>query len=266
MAKVLLVTSLKGGVGKSTVAAGISAALALLGKRTLALDLDLTVRSLELIMGLEGKTVFNSLDVLEGRCSLERAVVAHEELDGLYLLAAPRLDARELDFGKLFDSLACFAPDGKELDFIIIDAQARDKEIIRAVSQYCDSALVPLSHSPSSVRAAEQTGELLREVGVGEVKLVVNGFDAEGVLRGGRIGLAELIDSTRLMLTGVVPYDRELELCSDGGKTICTLPKSSNTRRAFMNIAARLDGEQVSLFDGFAGNVYKKILQNSKSY
>ncbi len=261
MAKVLLVTSLKGGVGKSTVAAGISASLALLGKRTLALDFDFTVRSLELILGLEGKTVFNSFDVLEGRCSLERAVVAHGELDGLYLLAAPKLDARELDFGKLFDSLTNFAPDGKSLDFIIIDAQARDTDVIRALSKRLDLALVPCSHSPSSVRAAEQTGELLRECGVNETKLVVNGFDADGVIRGGRIGLAELIDSTRLMLMGAIPYDRELELCSDGGEPISALPKSSNTRRAFMNIAARLDGGQSPLFDGLAGNVYKKILQ-----
>ena len=261
MAKVLLVTSLKGGVGKSTVAAGISAALALSGKRTLALDLDFAVRSLELILGLEGKTVFNSLDVLEGRCSLERAVVAHGELDGLYLLAAPRLDTRELDFGKLFDSLGDFSPDGKALDYIIVDAQARDTEIIRAVSRHLDAALVPCSHSPSSVRAAEQTGEFLRECGVNETKLIVNGFDPDGVIRGGRMSLTELIDSTGLMLTGVVPYDRELELCSDSGETIGTLPKSSNTRRAFMNIAARLDGGQSPLFDGFAGNVYKKILQ-----
>ena len=263
MAKIVLVTTTKGGVGKSTVAAGVSAALALSGKRVLVLDLDLSVRSLELIMGLESKTVFNSLDVASERACVERAVLAHEKVGGLYFLAAPSLESSkvsDLDIKKLFEKLLGFADDGKELDYIVIDAQARETELIREVSPYCDTALVPVSHSPSSVRAAEMTGELLRDFGAKEVKLIVNGFDAEGVLRSGRVALAELIDSSRLMLLGVVPYDRELELLGDVGELITALVKSSNTKRAFENIASRLDGEQTPLFNGFSGSTYKKLL------
>ena len=269
MAKTVMVTSLKGGVGKSTVAAGISTALALSGKRVLSLDFDFDVRSLELIMGVESKTVFNSLDVLEGRCPLGRAVVTHERVGGLYLLAAPSLscsEASRLDFKKLFCQLNDFVDDGKELDYIIIDAQAKDEDVILAVSPYCDTVLVPCSHSPASERAAELTGERLSRVGAKEIKLVVNGFDAEGVLRSDRVGVAELIDSTRLMLLGVVPYDSELELLEEKGELVDVLPKSSNTRRAFANIAVRLDGGQVPLFDGFSGSLYKKVLQIKMGY
>lgn len=263
MAKWVLVSSVKGGVGKSTVAAGISTALALSGKKVLALDFDFAVRSLELVLGLESKTVFNSLDVTSERVSLERAVIRHEKVGELYFLAAPSLDSKkalDLDVKKLFEKLQGFADDGKELDYIVIDAQASEAELIREISPCCEVALVPVSHSASSVRAAEQTGELLRDLGAKEVKLVVNGFDAEGVLHSGRVGLAELIDSSRLMLLGVVPYDRELELLGDSGELITALPKSSNTKRAFENIASRLGGEQIPLFNGFSGSTYKKLL------
>ncbi len=264
MAKTVMVTSCKGGVGKSTVAAGISAALALSGKKVLAVDLDFSVRSLELILGLESKTVFNAFDMLEGRCSLGGAVVMHEKIGGLYLLAAPKLEiseASKLDFKRLFDEAKSFSEDGKEFDYIVVDVQAKDTDVIRSVAPYCDKALVLCSQSPSSVRAAELTGILLKDSGVTDTKLVVNGFDADGVLRSGRTGIIEMIDSARLMLSGVVPYDRELELLGEKGEPLSALPKSSNARRAFMNIAARLEGEQIPLFDGFTGGVYKKLLQ-----
>lgn len=268
MANTVMITSLKGGVGKSTVTAGISTALALLGKRVLVLDFDFTVRSLELILGLESKTVFNAFDVTNGRCSLKRALVMHEKVDGLYFLAAPKLESAEiatLDFKQLFDEASTFSEDGKEFDYIIVDTQAKDADIIRKISPYCDRALVVSTQSPSSVRAAELTGLLLRESGVADTKLVINGFDADGVMRSGRPGLVEIIDSTRLMLLGAVPYDRELELVSEKGDGIDTMPKSANTRRAFMNIAARLNGGQTPLFDGLNGGIYKKVLQIKKS-
>ncbi len=269
MAKIVLVTTTKGGVGKSTVAAGVSAALALSGERVLVIDLDFAVRSLELILGLESKTVFNSLDVTEGRCPIKRAVAECDGVGGLYLLAAPsqsQADASRLDLQKLFDEIKSFSEGEGAIDYIIVDAQANNTDIIRGVSPYCTTALVPCTHSPASVRAAEQTGELLRDCGIGEIKLVVNEFDAEGVLHSERVGIAELIDTSRLMLLGVVPYDRELELIGENGEALDKLPKSSNTKRAFVNIAARLDGTQVPLFDGFAGSIYKKVLQNKKIY
>ena len=268
MASTVMITSIKGGVGKSTITAGISTALALSGKRVLVIDFDFTVRSLELILGSENKTVFNSFDVTNGRCSLGRAMVMHEKVSGLYFLAAPKLDGAEassLDFGRLFNEVKSFEEDGKKFDYIIVDAQAKDADIIREISPYCDRALVVSSQSPSSIRAAELTGVLLNTCGVRDTKLVVNGFDAEGVLNSGRIGLIEMIDTARLMLLGAVPYDRELELISEKGDGIDTLPKADNTRRAFMNIAARLDGGQTPLFDGFAGGIYKKVLQIKKS-
>ena len=268
MANTVMITSLKGGVGKSTIAVGISAALAASGKRVLMLDFDFTVRSLELILGLESKTVFNSLDVIEGRCSLGRALVAHEKTSGLYLLAAPKLDctdAAKLDFKRLFDELKSFSEDGKGFDFIIVDAQAKDSEVIREISPYCDKALVISSQSPSSVRAAELTGILLNVCDVRDTKLIVNGFDADGVVNSGRTGLVEMIDASRLMLLGAVPYDRELELVSEKGDVADVLSVSGNTRRAFTNIAARLSGGQIPLFNGFAGGIYKKVLQTKKS-
>ena len=264
MAKTVIVTSCKGGVGKSTVTAGISAALALSGKRALAIDFDFTVRGLELLLGVENSTVFNWLDVMDGRCDLSRAIIPHGKLGGLYFLAAPRLeqaDASSLDFHGLFGKIKDFRDDGKEFDYVIADVHGKDSDTVRKISEFCDKALVLCDHSPASVRAAELTGELLRDCGVGDSKLLINSFDADGALRGNRTGIIELIDTSRLMLAGVVPYDKELELLGENGELIDALPKASNTGRAFMNITARLEGDHVPLFNGFAGGVYKKLLQ-----
>ncbi len=265
MSQTVLVTSCKGGIGKSTVAANLSMALAMAGYTVLAIDCDFRMRCLDLIMGFENSSVFNLYDVTSKRCSLERAIVKDDEMPSLYFLAAPsdrHADVSPEDFDALVKSACEYEPDGRGFDYIIIDAPAADDESISMSAPVCDQAIIVCSHMPSSIRAAIFTSELLGEYGVSKQKLVINTFDVKSALACDRLGIIEMIDSSKTMLMGIVPYDRELMICQENGELINKFKKRNNAKAAFINIAKRLCGRQIPLFEGFSGKDYVKVLSN----
>lgn len=268
MAETLLVTSCKGGVGKSTVAANLSLALAKDNYRVVAIDCDLTMRSLDLVMGLENESMFNLCDVICGRCTLEKALVKDSRAKNLYFLAAPSGRHVSVDtesFAELIRSVKEYKIDGEPVDYVVIDAPADDECSIALTAPVCDEAIIVCSHMPSAIRAANYTCELLDNYKVEKQRLVINGFDAIGVLERGRAGIIEMIDLSKTKLLGVVPYDSEFALSQEKGELFDSLPKRNNVREAFASIAKRLAGKQVPLFDGFIGKQYKKVLSSDNS-
>lgn len=268
MAETVLVTSSKGGVGKTTVAANLSLALALDNYRVIAIDCDFTMRSLDLVMGHENDAMFNLCDVICGRCTLEKALVKDLRAKNLYFLAAPSdihvsVDAE--NFSKLIRSVKEYRIDGEPVDYIIIDAPADDERSISLAAPVCGEAIIVCSHMPSAIRAANYTCELLDDFKVEKQRLVINSFDAVGVLERGRIGIIEMIDSSKTKLLGIVPCDSEFALSQEKGELFDSLPKRNNVRESFANIAKRLEGKQVPLFDGFMGKQYKKVLCSDNS-
>lgn len=263
MAETVLVTSCKGGIGKSTVAANLSLALAQDKYRVIAVDCDFRMRCLDLIMGHENAAMFNLCDVIEERCTLERALVKDNRAGCLYFLAAPSNRHVSVDpegFTKLIKKLKEYKPDGEPVDYIVIDAPAADDDSIALSAPESDEAIIVCSHMPSAIRAAAFTCELLDEYKVKKQRLVINSFDAKSALDCNRTGIIEMIDSSRTRLLGIVPYDRELMLHQEKGELIDRLSKRNNARAAFKIIAKRLAGRQIPLFDGFVGKQYKKIL------
>ncbi len=243
LCKTVMVTSCKGGVGKSTVTANLAFALARRGKRVLALDCDFSNRSLDLIFGCEDSVVYDVSDVICGRCDIEKAVLSDNRSENLFFCGAPLEAEEEIDGEKLSEVLYA-ARDRFNLDFILIDTPGASGETVELVAKCADTALIIASHQPTAARAAERTGMLLDRLGVPDQRLIVNAFDPEAVASGLRIGINELIEKTHTRILGIVPQEYELSLSQEYGK-LCAEVENKSMKRisvAFDNIAARLCG------------------------
>ncbi len=251
----ILVTSCKGGVGKSTVSIGVATALATLGKRVLLIDFDLGNRSLDLMLGMQDDIIYDIADLATKRADAEDAVKVHHKYPNLAFIGAPfryENDITEEGFKAALDEL----DEVFEFDFIIVDTSGGAHESVSLSAPSCESAIIVSSQSPIAIRAAEKSGMILDEHGIAEQFLIINGFD---VSAGNRAGVLEMIDRTRTPLLGIVPMDVKLSELNENGKNIFD-GKKCNSRTAFENIAKRMTGENVSLLRGFVGIKRDKIL------
>jgi len=254
----ILITSCKGGVGKSTVCIGIATALATLGKRVLLIDFDLGNRSLDLMLGLEDSFIYDICDLVLGRADCESAVTLHPVYPSLAFIGAPFRYNGEMtaeDFKNALDRLE----NVYDFDFVFIDTSGGAHESVALSAPVCDTALIVSSQNPTAIRAAEKSGMMLDENEVENQYLVVNGMDMSPESFKKRAGILEMIDRTRTPLIGIVPLDAHLSLLSEEGKNVF-YEKSSNSRTAFINIARRLCKENVPLLDGFKRIRRKRFL------
>ncbi len=262
--KTVLVTSCKGGVGKSTAVANISMSLATRGKRVLAVDCDFSNRSLDLIFGCENSVLYDIGDVLLGRIGIERAVLCDERSENLFFCPAP-LEAEEDFDPEALKNVLKQAAESLDLDFILIDTPGAAGKPLEIAAKASDSALIVVSHQPTAARAAEKSGILLDRFGVEDQRLIINSFDIEAVEMSMRTGVNELIDRTGTQIIGIIPQEYELSLAQEKGILASQVNTQSMKRvsRAFDNIAARLCGETVPLLRKVCGAKKRKALLES---
>ncbi len=246
-------TSLKGGVGKSTVAANVAFQLTKSGASVLLCDLDFDVRSLDLIMGYEDSLMFDISDVLTGRCSYSDAVITDSRTEGLYFIGAPYKFSDTISKEDFANGIKKIASE-QSLDYIILDTSGADTFILGCALDASDEALVIASHTPASLRGAQRSAELCENANV-KPRLIVNNFDYNSVAGGKRIGMIDIIDSTRVPLLGVVPYDANLIYAQEKG--LLASDDSFISYRAFKNIASRIIADKT-------GERYTPILKGVK--
>ena len=254
----ILVTSCKGGVGKSTVSAGLSIALSRLGKRVLLIDFDLGNRSLDLMLGLEDELIYDVCDLTAGRADCESVVHLCAAYPNLAFIGAPFRYEGGMTATSLGDALHRLE-EVYAFDYIVIDTSGGAHESVALSAPVCDTGVIVSSQNPTSIRAAEKSGLILDESGLSEQYLVINGFDMQPESAKERAGIIEMIDRTRTRLLGIVPMDVRLALLSEKGKSVFD-GEGGNARTAFENIANRLCGAHIPLLAGFKGVKRRKLL------
>lgn len=232
MAQVYIVASGKGGAGKSTVTAGLSAALTERKKKVLCVDADVGSKSLDLILSLGEDFVFSWQDVLSGACLPESALLRAEGVPALLL---PPFELKEAG-PEIFCLL--LEPYGKEFDYIFIDLPPGWSAFSEAAAQAAGKALIVTTPDALCVRSAAFVSEKIGGC-LSDVRLIVNRFDREEALLGRQLSLDDCVDRIAAGLIGVIPEDRALAFPPASGKlTDCA-------RGAFERTAARIDGENL---------------------
>lgn len=257
--KIILVTSCKGGVGKSTVAANLAFSLANREKKVLLADCDFDVRCLDLMLGVEDEIMYDLYDAAKGRADIEKVLIKDERSEYLRFAAAPYKGGRDItseEFSGLIDKMLEY----DDFDYIILDTPGSLGVPAILESERANCAIIVASHQPTSIRAAGQTGEYLAKANIPDIRLLINSFDIEAAVEGDRPGINEIIDRSYIQLCGIVPYERELMLGAESGKLACQF-KKSNAAAAFDNIAGRLEGLYIPLFRGFSGMRTKKQIK-----
>ena len=241
MAQIILVASGKGGVGKSSVTAFLGKALVKQNKKVLLIDLDVMLKSLDIILGCTEKCVYDWCDVLEGRADAENAVVKGEN-GNPDLLCAPVSFSPSITQ----NGLAPFIEPLKEnYDYIFLDAPAGLGEMLMLGSQIADFALTVATPDEVCVRSANMAADMMKKYGMnGEIRLIINRFRKKDVRKGSLLNADSVIDKTGVRLIGIVPEDSAVKFFSVSGKP---LSPRSQAYPAFERIALRLDGKNIPL-------------------
>ncbi len=237
----IVITSGKGGTGKTSTAAGVAACLAAMGRRVLCLDGDIGLRNLDLTLGMTEQVVMDFTDVIQGRCSLSRAAVEHPKIKNLFLLTAPVTLPDGIDE----DSMrALMRRIRSQFDYCIIDCPAGVGVGFRLATCAADRAIVVCNTDYASLRDGQAAVQRLRRLSM-PVHLVVNRVKPR-LLRKLRMDLDDAMDQTGLPLLGVVPEDETVTLAAARGLSIITVTRKG-AAVAYYNIAKRITGQRTPL-------------------
>ena len=246
MGEVIVVTSGKGGVGKTTASANIATGLALKGKKVVVVDTDIGLRNLDVVMGLENRIVFDIVDVVEGTCRLKQGLIRDKRCESLYLLpAAQTRDKTAVNpeqMKKLTDELR------KEFDYIVVDSPAGIEQGFQNSISGADKAIIVTTPEISAVRDADRVIGLLEAKEIDYVKLLVNRIRPEMVEKGDMMNVDDIVDILAVDLIGVVPDDEEIVISTNKGEP-AVLSEGSLASQAFRNICSRIEGEEIDLLD-----------------
>jgi septum site-determining protein MinD len=241
-ARVITVTSGKGGVGKTTVTANLGVALAMLGKKVVTLDADIGLRNLDVILGLENRIVYDLVDVVEGRCKLRQAMIKHKSYPDLFLI--PAAQTRDKTAVSPSDMIEITEKLREDYDFILVDSPAGIERGFRNAVASADDVLIVTNPEVSSVRDADRIIGLLEAEEKGPGKLIVNRVKIDMVKRGEMLSMEDVVDILAINLIGVVPEDESVLMSSNRGEPAAG-DDNSKAGQAFRNIARRLTGEEV---------------------
>lgn len=246
MSEVIVVTSGKGGVGKTTTSANIGTGLALAGKKVALLDADTGLRNLDIIMGLENRVVYNLIDVIEGNCKLKNALIKDKRYENLSLL--PAAQTRDKDavspeqMQKLCESLK------EEFDFVIIDCPAGIEQGFKNAIAGADRAIVVTNPEVSAVRDADRIIGLLEANELKNPMLILNRIRVDMVERGDMLALEDVTDILAIDTLGIVPDDESIVVSANRGEPAVADP-NSKAGQAYRNIAQRLMGNDVPFME-----------------
>ncbi|MGB9594842.1 MAG: septum site-determining protein MinD [Candidatus Poribacteria bacterium] len=254
--KSFVVTSGKGGVGKTTITSNLGSALALRGKKVCVVDADIGLRNLDVAMGLENRVVYDLVEVIEGKCKLKKALVKDKRSESLFLLPASQTRNKDDISPEQMKRLILMLKEEEEFEYVLIDSPAGIEQGFKNAIAGADEAIIVTTPEIASIRDADKVIGLLQAEEIYDPKLIINRLAFDLVKRKDMMDKDDIIDILAIKLLGVIPEDKQVIVSTGKGEPIVYSENNSASAAAFKRIARRLEGENVPLFgigenDGF---------------
>lgn len=261
MGKVIVITSGKGGVGKTTTAANLGTGLAAAGQKVCLVDTDIGLRNLDVVLGLENRIVYDLLDVVEGNCKVRQALIKDKQF-GNDLVLLPAAQTREKDAVSPEQMKKLMTVLKRDYDFVLLDSPAGIEHGFKNAVAGADLAIVVTTPEISAVRDADRIVGLLEAAELYDPQLIINRVRPDMVRKGDMMDIDDIDDILAIPILGVVPDDQDIIVSTNRGEPVVT-DKKSRPGQAYRNIVQRLLGEDVPLMDLQERKVihwFKKIL------
>ena len=245
MSEVIVVTSGKGGVGKTTTSANVGTGLAAKGKKVVLIDTDIGLRNLDVVMGLENRIVYNLVDVVEGNCRVKQALIKDKRHPSLYLLPSAQTKdksaVREDQMIKMIEYLK------QHFEYIILDCPAGIEQGFKNAIAGADRALVVTTPEVSAIRDADRIIGLLEANEFTKIDLIINRLRVDMVRRGDMMSSADVIDILSIPLIGIVPDDENVVIATNQGEPL--VGNNTLAGKAYQNICCRVLGQEVPFME-----------------
>ncbi|MBC1691208.1 septum site-determining protein MinD [Listeria welshimeri] len=245
MGEAIVITSGKGGVGKTTSTANLGTALALQGKKVCLIDMDIGLRNLDVVLGLENRIIYDLVDVVEGRCKIHQAMIKDKRFDDLLFLlpAAQTTDKNAVSAEQMVDLINQLRPD---YDYILIDCPAGIETGYKNAVAGADKAIVVTTPEISAVRDADRIIGLLEKEDIEPPKLIINRIRTQMMVNGDVMDIDEITTHLSIELLGIIIDDDEVIRSSNSGDPVAMIP-NNRASRGYRNIARRILGESIPL-------------------
>ncbi len=245
MCEVIVVTSGKGGVGKTTTSANVGTGLASLGKKVVLIDTDIGLRNLDVVMGLENRIVYNLVDVVEGRCRIKQALIKDKRYPGLFLMpSAQTADKSAVTPNQMREMIHVLR---EQFDYIILDCPAGIEQGFQNAIAGADRALLVTTPEVSAIRDADRIIGLLEANEFQRIDLVINRLRPDMVKRGEMMSIQDVVEILSLPLIGAVPDDENVVIATNQGEPL--VGDQTLAGRAYLNIVKRILGEDIPIIN-----------------
>lgn len=256
MSEVIVITSGKGGVGKTTTTANIGAGLSSFDKKVVVIDTDLGLRNLDVVMGMENLIVYNLVDVIEGNCRLKQALIRDSRYENLYLLpSAQTKDKTAISPGqmkKLTSELK------EEFDYILLDCPAGIEQGFQNAIAGADRAIVVTTPEVSAIRDADRIIGLLEKNNIKNNDLLINRIRMDMVKRGDMMSVDDVTEILSIPLIGAIPDDEHVVIATNQGNPVIGM--NAKAGQAYLNICKRIMGIEVPFIDlNTNGTIFSKV-------
>lgn len=246
MGEAIVITSGKGGVGKTTTTANIGTGLAMLGNKVVLIDTDIGLKNLDIIMGLESRVVYDLVDAANGNCRIPQTLIRDKRVDTLFLIPAAqtkdKASIKPEQMRHLIKELK------KDFDYILLDCPAGIEEGFKNAIAGADRAIVVTNPEVGPVRDADRVIGLLEANGLGHPKLILNKLNPTMIKHGDMMSIPDVLDILAIDLIGVVPVDEGITVAANRGDPLI-YNKDSKTGETYRRIARRITGEHVPILD-----------------
>ncbi|MBE3588431.1 MAG: septum site-determining protein MinD, partial [Thermoanaerobacteraceae bacterium] len=254
--EVIVITSGKGGVGKTTTTANLGAGLAALGHRVVMVDADIGLRNLDVVLGLENRIVYDITDVTGGHCRLRQALIKDKRFESLFLLPAAQTKDKTAVSPEQMRELCQELRE--EFEYIFIDCPAGIEQGFRNAIAGADRAIVVTTPEVSAVRDADRVIGLLEAAELREPKLIINRLRQRMVRHGDMMSIDDIIDILAVDLLGVIPEDDMVIISTNRGEPVVQ-DERSRSGQAYRNIVRRIKGEPVPMMNLEEGGLMSRL-------